>query len=179
MKMYRCRICGETHLGSEKPSNCPFCGAHAELIVLAPDFPPGINDVQLTEAERADLLEAIELERSNARFYLGMAQHRDNDTLYSAYKRLASIEAEHCSVFSKLAGVAKPADLTQPSDAADDWCANIEESLAREQHASRFYAQVVERATNPRIKEVFAAVSVIESDHIELDNLAKEYAGCA
>jgi len=177
--MYRCRICGETHLGSEKPSHCPFCGAHGELIVLAPDFPAGINDVQLTEVEHADLLEAIELERSNTRFYLAMAAHHDNDTLSSAYKRLARIEAEHCSVFSKLAGVAKPADLTEPAEASDDWCVNIDESLARERRASRFYAQVVERATDPRIVEVFAAVSVIESDHIDLDNLAKEYAGCA
>jgi len=28
MKMYRCRICGETYLGAEAPSHCPFCGAH-------------------------------------------------------------------------------------------------------------------------------------------------------
>jgi len=178
VKMYRCRICGETHLGYDRPSNCPFCGAHAELIVLASEFPAGINDVQLTEAERADVLEAIELERSNARFYRAMAAHRDNDALSSAYKRLATIEAEHCSVFSKLAGVAKPADLLEPSEASEDWCANIDESLAREQKASRFYAGVVERATGERIKEVFAAVSAVEADHIDLDHLAKTYADC-
>ncbi len=178
MKMYRCRICGETHLGYDKPSNCPFCGAHADLIVQSPDFPAGINDVALTETEQADVLEAIELERSNARFYLAMAAHKDNDGLSSAYKRLAKIEAEHCSVFCKLARVPKPADITEASEAADDWCANIEESLAREQRASRFYAQVSGRATTPRIQEVFAAVSDVESDHIDLDNLAKGYAGC-
>ena len=179
MKMYRCRICGETHLGYEKPSNCPFCGAHAELIVLGPDYPAGINDVELTETERADVLESIELERSNTRFYLAMAAHRDNDTLSSAYKRLARIESEHCSVFCKLARVAKPGDITEPSEASEDWCANIDESLAREQRASRFYAAVVARATTPRIKEVFAAVSDVESDHIDLDNVAKGYAACA
>ncbi len=179
MKMYRCRVCGETHLGFEKPSNCPFCGAHAELIVLGPEYPADINDVELSETERADVLEAIELERSNTRFYLAMAAHKDNDTLSSAYKRLARVEAEHCSLFCKLARVSKPADIAEPSEASDDWCANIEESLAREQRASRFYAQVVERATNPRIKEVFAAVSDVEADHIDLDNLAKTYAGCA
>lgn len=178
MKMYRCRICGETHLGYDKPGNCPFCGAHAELIVLASEFPVGINDVELTDGERADVLEAIELERSNARFYLAMAAHRDNDALSSAYKRLASIEAEHCSVFCKLADIAKPDDLTRPGEASDDWCANIDESLAREQRASAFYARVRARAASERIREVFGAVSEIEADHIDLDHLAKDYARC-
>ena len=27
MKLHRCRICGETYLGVERPSHCPFCGA--------------------------------------------------------------------------------------------------------------------------------------------------------
>jgi rubrerythrin len=179
MKMYRCRICGETHLGYEKPSNCPFCGAHADLIVLAPEYPSDINDVQLTEAERKDVLESIELERSNTRFYLAMSAHKDNDALASAYKRLARIESEHCSLFCKLARVSKPADLTEQSQASDDWCVNIDDSLARERRASDFYAEVMSRATSDRIREVFAAVSAIEADHIDLDGLAKEYAGCA
>lgn len=178
MKMYRCRICGDTYLGSEAPSHCPFCGAHRELIVDTLDYPENINEVDLTEMERNDLLEAIELERSNTRFYLGMATHRDNATLSSAYKRLAKIEAEHCSVFCKLAKVAKPDDLMEPGDAGLDWCANIDESLAREQRASRFYADASDRATNDRIKEVFAAVSDIEADHIDLDMVAKGVAGC-
>lgn len=178
MKMYRCRICGETYLASERPSHCPFCGAHAEFMIDTLDFPEDINQVDITEVERNDLMEAIELERSNTRFYLAMAQNRDNLKLSSAYKRLAKIEAEHCSVFCKLASVSKPADLLDPGSAGGDWCANIDESLAREQRASRFYAEVVERATNERIKEVFAAVSAIEADHIDLDNLAKGVAGC-
>ncbi|MRR13422.1 ferritin, partial [bacterium] len=32
LKMYRCRICGETYLGYEAPANCPFCGAHVEFM---------------------------------------------------------------------------------------------------------------------------------------------------
>jgi rubrerythrin len=176
--MYRCRICGETHLGYEKPSNCPFCGAHVEHLVLSSEYPAGINDVELTAIEREDVLAAIELERGNARFYLAMAQHRDNDALASAYKRLAKIEAEHCSVFSKLAGVPKPSDLLEPGEASADWCANIDDSLAREQHASAFYAEVVGRASSDRIREVFSAVSAIEADHIDLDHLAKRYAAC-
>ncbi len=179
MKMYRCRICGETYLGSEVPSHCPFCGAHAEHLVPSAEYPPDINEVRLTEVERRDIEAAIELERSNARFYFGMAQHKDDPVLSSAYKRLGKVEAEHCELFCKLVDVDEPADLNDPmDDVTADWCANIEDSIAREQRASRFYAEVVERATSERIKEVFAAVSDVEADHIVLDQEAQRHAGC-
>ena len=175
MKMYRCRICGETYLGAEAPSHCPFCGAHRELIVDTADFPEDIDAVQLTEVERADLDTAIELERSNARFYLAMARRDDNRKLASAYMRLAAVETEHCSLFSKLARQPKPADLPEPSDELGSWEADIDESARREHRASDLYAEFAGRATSARLKEVWAAVSAVEADHIELDALAKRY----
>jgi len=176
--MYRCRICGETYLGAEIPSHCPFCGAHREHIVPSAEYPPDINEVQLTEIERRDVEAAIELERSNARFYFGMAQHKEDPVLSSAYKRLAKVEAEHCEVFCELVGVEEPIDLTDPMDVPADWCTNIEDSIGREQRASRFYAEVSERATSDRIREIFAAVSDVEADHILLDHEAQRHAGC-
>lgn len=178
MKMHRCRICGETFLGTEAPSHCPFCGAHRELFVDTASYPEDINAVDLTEVERNDVMEAIELERSNTRFYLAMSQQHDDPKLASAYKRLAKIEAEHCSLFCKLGGVRKPLDLLEPGDAPADWCANIAESREREMRASAFYAKVVTRATNERVREIFSAVSAVEADHIELDALAATMATC-
>lgn len=179
MKMYRCRICGETILASEAASHCPFCGAHREFIVDTIDYPEDINSVDLTEVERNDLMEAVELERSNTRFYLAMAAYRDDLKLSSAYKRLAKVEAEHCSLFCKLLKTTKPGDLSEPSVAPADWCVNIAESREREARASAFYAQVVGRATNERIREVFMAVSAVEADHIALDDLASSMAACS
>lgn len=178
MKLHRCRICGETFLGTEVPSHCPFCGAHREYFVDTADYPEDINKVQITEVERNDLMAAIELELSNTRFYLAMARARDDLKLASAYKRLAKVEAEHCSVFCKLADVAKPADLLEPGEAADDWCVNIEDSVAREQRATALYKLFAGRATNDRIEEVFSAVSEVEADHIAVDGVAKDIAGC-
>lgn len=178
MKMYRCRICGETYLGSETPSRCPFCGAHAEHIVDTTAFPEGLFTMTPTEVERADLETAIETERSNARYYLAMARGEGNPALASAYKRLAKIEAEHCSVFCKLAGVKKPADLLEPSDASGEWCADIAESLRREQRASALYAEFAARTTSERLREVWLAVADVERDHIELDRVAARLAGC-
>ncbi len=172
MKLYRCRICGDTYLGSEAPSHCPFCGAHRALIVDTTEFPSGINDVQPTESELADLNASIELERANTRFYLGMALRKENEALSSGYKRLAKVEAEHCGIFCKLAKVAKPADLMEPGETSGDWKTDIEESLGREKRASSLYDEFAARATGERLKEVWEAISAVEADHIELDKVA-------
>lgn len=175
LRMYRCLVCGEVYLGYEPPANCPFCGAHAELLVPPDRYPDGIDDVGATETERVDLESSIEIERANTRFYLGMAERKDNDTLRATYKRLARIEAEHCSVFSKLAGLAKPADLAEPGDTTGSWAGDIEESLTRENRATRLYATFAARATSARLAEVWNAISAVEADHVTLDELAKTY----
>jgi len=175
LKMYRCRICGETYLGYEAAENCPFCGAHVEFLQMPEEYAAGINEIRITETERTDLESSIELERANTRFYLGMAERKDNDTLRSTYKRLASVEAEHCSVFCKLAKVGKPSDLLTPGETTGAWPTDIQESLARENRATALYAAFAERATSARLKEVWAAVSDVEADHITLDELALNY----
>jgi rubrerythrin len=175
MKMIRCRICGETFLGHERPSECPFCGAGAEYLVPTEDYPEGLNDLQLTEVERADLETSIEIETSNARFYLAMAGRKDNPALASAYKRLSKVEAEHCSLFCKLAKTPKPADLLEPGEELGSWAADIEESLRREGRAQALYIEFADRATSPRLREVWAAVSAVEATHIELDGVAERY----
>jgi rubrerythrin len=139
------------------------------------DYPADINDVDPTEAERADLESAIELETSNTRFYLAAATRRDNDTLRSYFKRLAKVEAEHCEVFSKLLGVSEPDDLMEPSESTGGWTSDIEESLRREDRARKLYATFAERATTERLREVFAAIGDVEGDHIALDKVAQGY----
>lgn len=175
LKIYRCRICGEVYLGYEAPQNCPFCGAHHEFLEAPEKYPADINEVQLTDSERADLESSIELETSNCRFYLGMAERKDNHTLSATYKRLAKVEAEHCELFCELLKVDEPADLMTPSETTGSWESDIEESLRRENRASQLYATFAERATNERLKEVWSAISAVESDHITLDELAKNY----
>lgn len=178
MKIIRCRICGETYLGTEAPSRCPFCGAASELLVGPDGYDPSENNVEITEVERADLLAAIELERANARFYVAVSRMSGDSALASTYKRLSRVEAEHCSVFCKLARVSKPEDLGEPTDAPIDWCHAIEESAERERMARQQYLDSSARATNDRIREVFDAVANVELDHIEVDRIAADRADC-
>ena len=175
VKMYRCRICGETYLGSEAPAMCPFCGAHHEYMIDPADYPEDINTVTLTDSERADLDSAIALELANTRFYLAMAARRDNPALASAYKRLATVESEHCSLFSKLAGLPKPEGLREAGEELGSWDSDIDESARRETRASALYGEFAGRAVSARLLEVWIAVSIVEADHIELDGVAKGY----
>lgn len=178
MQFLRCRVCGETYLGPDAPSRCPFCGASDRYFVEPGGYSSAENSVQLTEVERRDIEQAIEIERSNARFYAGMAMMQGNEALASGYKRLSRVEAEHCSLFCKLADMMKPGDLADPEPTPATWCEAIAESVARETRASEFYAEVVGRATNERVKEVFAAVAAVEHDHLALDGEALRLAGC-
>lgn len=175
LRIFRCRICGEVYLGYEAPENCPFCGAHVEFLEAPERYGPDLDTVQVTETERVDLESSIGLETANCRFYLGMAARKDNDTLRATYKRLAKVEAEHCELFCRLAGVDEPADLMTPGETTGSWATDIEESLARENRASALYAVFAERATNDRLREVWSAISAVESDHITLDELARTY----
>ncbi len=178
MDFYRCRICGETYLGVRPPSRCPFCGVAEDNFVRTTEYVENGTPPQLTEAERADVLHAIDMERGNARFYRALAGHIENPKLASAFKRLASVEAEHCSVFCKLAGAPVPVDLNEPGDGRGTWCDNVKESLARELRASNFYAEVAGRASNPKVVETFLAIGAVERDHIELDGIAATIANC-
>jgi len=178
MQMLRCRICGETYLGTAPPTRCPFCGAAQEYFTVPGLFLASEDSIQPTELERSDLEMAIEIERSNARFYVAMAALTGDEVLSSAYKRLSRIEAEHCSLFSRMLGRPKPDDLATPDGNPASWCEAIEESARREAQAATFYAEVMGRATNERMREVFEAVSAVERDHLALDALAAEWAGC-
>ena len=178
MKLLRCLICGETYLGTEAPGRCPFCGVTAEYFVPTEEYPSDINAVALAEAEHTDLRTAVELERGNARFYAALGIQTGNAPLTSVYKRLSAIEAEHCSVFSKLLGAPKPVDLRIPSSCTGSWCTDIAESLERERLAAAFYAGAATRATNERLRSVLSAISAVEQDHIEIDTLAARIAAC-
>jgi rubrerythrin len=175
MHFYRCRICGETYLGSAKPSDCPFCGADGRFMALTEEYPEDINDVEPTDTEQADIKVSIALERANTHFYLAMAARKDNPKLASGYQRLATIEAKHCSVFCKLAGVPQPEDLMEVGEELGSWDADIEESLRRETHAADVYAKFAARATTPRLIEVWNEIAAVETDHIELDGVATRY----
>ena len=77
MKVYRCRICGEVYIGTEKPGSCPFCGAHQNYLVLTGEWSM-IEGSSLSDASRKNLQKALDLEIDNTNFYRGVSEKTTN-----------------------------------------------------------------------------------------------------
>jgi rubrerythrin len=169
MNVYRCRICGDPYVGSDRPSHCPFCGAHAKYIVLAADYRP-VPVGDLSRKSRENLERALQLEVSNSTFYRGAAQVADNEEGLAMFSALAKVEAEHASVFCKILGIPKPEELFEPGECSPSHKENLAESHAREGRAVQLYTRFLEEAVEERVKQVLNAFIEIESDHLSMSD---------
>lgn len=170
MKFYRCTICGDPYMGSEKPSHCPFCGAHRDHLVLAADWVDENASIgELSELSRANLEQALQLEVNNKAFYADASARADLIELQGIFKNLSKIEGEHASTIKKILKVEPPAPQDEKKSASDSIHDNLEAALEREKFASSFYAQAAGEAVEERVKKVFTVLSEIEADHIQLE----------
>jgi rubrerythrin len=170
VRVWRCRICGDPCIGAVPPSNCPFCGAHAEYIIPAGDWDdPKVKD--LNDVDRGNLEKALGIENSNTAFYRCAAAKADEAgdfEGFATFKALSKVENEHASTIRKMLGLPKP-DSEPAEECRDAYVDNVRESLEREKRATSFYSESAAVATDPRVKEVFTALVMVESDHIQLD----------
>lgn len=169
VRVWRCRICGDPYIGAVPPSNCPFCGAHVEYMVLASDWDsPAVG--ALNETDKANLEKALGIERSNTAFYrcsMSKADDAGDFEGFATFKALSKVENEHANLLRKMLGLGPQEGQTEECHSA--YADNVRESLEREIKANRFYAESAAEAVDPRVKEVFGALSLIEADHIQLD----------
>lgn len=170
MKFQRCLICGEVYMGTDKPSNCPFCGAPNKYLVSHDQWiDENLGLDKISETSRNNLEKALQLEVNNSPFYRQAMEKTNNPALQAIFKYLAKIEGEHASAVRKVL----KCDMLQPEPgkevAFDDDRENIEAAHAREIAATAFYMDAVAKAVEPRVKKVFTALSAIESDHIDLE----------
>ena len=173
MILYRCRICGDPYLGTAPPTNCPFCGAPQKYIVRAEEY-VDLNDIpNLTPRSRANLEKALQLEVNNAAFYFCAANCSPDPVAAALFKALAKIESEHASTVCKLLKIPKPEIKPDPQACQKDPKANFAASHERETRAVAFYSQSAVEATEDRVKEVFTALTQIETDHIHISEKRK------
>lgn len=173
MKVYRCRICGETYLGEEAPDKCPFCGVAHSFLVLGSEWVDENEGLELTEVSKKNIEAAVELEVGNSRFYLcaaGAAKGKDNE-LEGMFKRLAKVEREHASLLSKMLGTKAPEIINEPLECSVEDLKNIAESKQRETNAVEHYTQFLSEATEQRVRTVFGSLVSVEKTHLELDEL--------
>lgn len=170
MNFYRCLICGDTYMGRERPSNCPFCGAKAEYLVdVAAWVDENTTIERLSDISRGNLEKALQLEVNNSPFYYDAMMKTRDAELQGIFKYLSKIEKEHASAVKKILKCELPRPEPGKEVSTDNDRDNLAAAHEREKAATAFYKKSAEEAIEPRIKKVFKALSEIESDHIDLE----------
>ena len=169
IKVFRCRICGDPYIGSEAPTQCPFCGAAQKLFVEAQDWNPDEFNVKLSDLSKKNLESALQLELDNAAFYdcaKNSAQKAGDEYGIAKFKALMKVEREHASAISKFLKISRPELEKKTCDANTK--ANSKEGWEREDRAIKAYAKFRDEAAEPRLKEFFEVLVEIETDHLDL-----------
>lgn len=165
VKLWRCVICGDPYIGENPPANCPFCGAHREYIKEAKDAVVTF-EIPLTPKDRANAEHAIEVEVSNATFYACAAGKTDDAEGKLLFKALSKIETEHAAIWRKILGLSKAPVGKETCNVEN--VKNLNESHERETRAIAFYKKAAEESDHERMKQIFAALVEIETDHLHL-----------
>lgn len=170
MEFYRCLICGDVYMGKEKPSHCPFCGAHDRYIVANDEWvDENLSLKTLSEVSKNNLEKALQLEVNNSPFYRDAMNKTSNRVLQGIFKYLSKVEGEHASLIGKMLNGERKEPEEGKEVALDDDRANIEAAHAREVAATAFYKQAAAEAIEERVKKIFLALAEIENDHIVLE----------
>lgn len=174
VKVFRCRICGDPYIGTEAPTQCPFCGAPRKYLIRAEHWNPNEFNVTLSETSRKNLEAALKLELDNTAFYdcAKNAAGKISDEYGAAkFKALMKVECEHASAISKFLKKSVPELIAQTCNTETK--ANSKEGFDREDRAIKAYSKFMGEAVESRMKEFFGALVEIETDHLDLhaDNL--------
>lgn len=167
MKTYICEICGEVHLGSEKPMNCPFCGARIAFIKVASEAKPVvIVSEALGEVTKSNLEATLELELKATSIYSCMSEKAQSYEIKNMFKRLACVEWVHALSCYKLLG--REFGALAPEACSDIDLENFKETFELEDRAAKLYGEFARTSTERHVKIFFTGLMQAETDHIEL-----------
>jgi rubrerythrin len=127
----------------------------------------------LSAKSRENLEKALDLEVRNASFYYCAANCAPDPLSQAMFKALARTEAEHASLICKILKVPKPEIKPDEKACLKDPKANFAAAHGREEKAVAFYSQAAKEATEDRVKEVFSALTEVETYHIALSETRK------
>lgn len=167
LQLFRCRICGDPYLGVDKPTRCPFCGAPLQYLKTDAEWTP-IEYPELTPVSKANLEYTLGIEVSNSTFYKYASQNIADPRWKAIFKALSKIEGEHADLVAKQLKVSVPEPEADDMHSLSDLEVIKEKAHAREVRATEHYKKSLAEATEPRVQEVFEALQMIESEHIDL-----------
>jgi rubrerythrin len=127
----------------------------------------------LSAKSRENLEKALDLEVKNASFYMCAANCAPDPLSQAMFKALSRTEAEHASLICKILKVPKPEIKPDEKACLKDPKANFGAAHGKEERAVAFYSQAAKEATEDRVKEVFTALTEVETYHIALSAARK------
>jgi len=167
MKTYICQICGDAYIGTEKPADCPFCGAPRNFIKEGKEINPIVaQKFEIGEISKKNLMATYDLEIRASTIYTCMAGKGKTYEIQKMFKRLAKIELEHAVIVTKLLNMPAPEIKTETCSEED--IENFQKTTELETHATDLYKQFAKEAGETNIRILFTALSQAEQGHIEL-----------
>ena len=171
MKPFRCQICGETYLGDATADRCPYCGAAGKNL-LPPAEWIDYDGMRISEVSKELCKKALQLEVDNQSFYKACAENAETQVTQPIFKRLSKQEGEHAEVFADLLGEEEP-EIDEDIEVPETDAEKFEEAHRREHRAIKFYLEAAYQAKEPRVRQVFRAISEIETEHKIVSNMYK------
>lgn len=167
MEIFICEICGEAHIGSEKPHDCPFCGARSNFMKDAVEASPVfLREGALSEETKKMMQETYDLEVKAVAIYNCMAGKAGSYAIKAMYKRLAKVELEHATIVTKFLGMERP--TASEETCSQDEIENFKKTVELEDHASKLYVGFAKASAEQKAKIFFTALAQVEAAHIEL-----------
>jgi rubrerythrin len=165
VSVWRCEICGESYIGNEVPTQCPFCGVNRRFIKSA-RIAKANFDLTLNESDLANVKHALMVELGNAGFYFCAAKNTDDEEGRAMFKALGKVESEHASIWKKILKLERVE--VKPENCSKRNLENLMESHNRETKAIEFYKKAAQESKDLRLKQIFAALIEVETDHLAL-----------
>lgn len=149
---------------------CPFCGAPLEFLV---------KDGKELEFDRSKLNSnalkiidhAVKLEIFNGDFYKKASVLAKNPKIKKMFEALSRVEFMHARVHKKIGGFKEEPvlrDMDYSKYDKDEIL--LEMACKREKHAVEYYEKYSKEIEDENIRKIFAALSAVEEEHIQLTN---------
>jgi len=166
IKLYVCKICGEPYLGGEAPDDCPFCGAPREFLRPIEEFSE-LWKTELTEQEKKDLHETLDLEINATGYYEKISNNNDKYSKQNRlFKQLARVEREHAEIAAKFL------KTELPEIKGENLKGSVKKDLERtkelENDAIKKYINFLKNAENSRVKMFYTALIHAEQGHFDI-----------
>ena len=169
VRVFRCKLCGDSIIGEQPPSRCPFCGALENYFILAEEWTPTEYICTISNKSKANLKIALGLELSNTAFYtcaMNTAKINGDEYGYAKFRALKQVESEHANAITKFLKIKKP--QLKAVSCSQDYTINTQEGWERENRAIKLYSKFAREASELQLNQFFETLVEIETDHLGL-----------